>query len=167
MDQPFPLELRYEVRPDDREVVRGLAISAGVFSPVEIDVAVELVDDRLTRGPRSDYHFVFAERDGRTVGYTCHGPIALTAASFDLYWIIVDRAMHGQGIGRALLDRTEELIRQAGGRRIYIETSSRRDYVAARHFYVRCGYVEEALLKGFYATGDDKVIYGKSWGIGD
>lgn len=158
---------RYEVCPDDREAVRRLVDSTGVFSPVEIDVAVELVDDRLVRGRQSDYHFVFADQDGRTIGYTCYGPIALTAASFDLYWIAVDKAMHGRGVGRVLLERTEELIRELGGRQVYIETSNRHDYVPTRGFYLRCGYRQEALLKDFYAEGDDKVIYVKGLGIRD
>ena len=81
--------------------MRRLVQSTGVFSPVETDVAVELVDDRLKRGCQSDYHFVFAELDGRTIGYTCYGPIALTAASFDLYWIAVDKSLHGQKTGKS------------------------------------------------------------------
>ena len=97
------------------ETVRRLVESTGVFSPVEIDVAVELVDDRLQRGAASDYHFVFAEEEGRTLGYACYGPIALTAASFDLYWIAVDKSLHGRKIGQALLEETEKLI--AAGRR--------------------------------------------------
>jgi GNAT superfamily N-acetyltransferase len=156
-----PLEFRYEVRPEDREVVRRLVDSTGVFSPVEIDVAVELVDDRLERGAQSDYHFVFAEQGGRTVGYTCYGLIALTAASFDLYWIAVDKAMHGRRVGRLLLERTEELIRELGGQQVFIETSNRHHYAPTRGFYLRCGYQQAALLKDFYAPGDDKVIYVK------
>jgi GNAT superfamily N-acetyltransferase len=152
---------RCDVRPDDRESVRRLVGSTGVFSPVEVDVAVELVDDRIERGPESDYYFVFVDQDGRAVGYTCYGKIALTAASFDLYWIAVDKSFHGRKIGRALLEKTEDLIRQAGGRQVYIETSNRHHYAPTRGFYLRCGYRQEALLKDFYAPGDDKVIYVK------
>jgi GNAT superfamily N-acetyltransferase len=153
--------LRYDVRPEDRENVRRLVDSTGVFSPVEIDVAVELVDERLERGLESEYFFVFAEQEGRAVGYTCYGPIPLTAASYDLYWIAVDKAMHGQKLGRTLLEKSEELIRQVGGKRVYIETSNRHHYAATRGFYLRCGYRQAALLDNFYADGDDKVIYVK------
>ncbi len=159
-----PIELRCDVRADDREAVRWLVESTGVFSPVEIDVAVELIDDRIQRGQASDYHFVFADIDGRTVGYTCYGPIALTAASFDLYWIAVDKTLQGRKIGRLLLDRTEQLIRAAGGRQVYIETSNRGQYAPTRGFYLRCGYAQAALLKDFYADGDDKVIYERRLG---
>jgi GNAT superfamily N-acetyltransferase len=156
---PSSITFRYEVCPADHDDVRRIVDSTGVFSPVELDVAVELVDDRLKRGQQSDYHFVFAEENGRTVGYTCYGPICLTEASYDLYWIAVDKAMHGRKIGQMLLARTEELIRAAGGRQVYIETSNRDQYGATRGFYLRCSYEQGALLKDFYALGDDKVIY--------
>ena len=159
---------RYEALPTDREAVRRMVDSTGVFSPVEIDVAVELVDDRLENGQQSDYHFVFAEHEGRVVGYTCYGRIPLTTASFDLYWIAVDKSFHGLKIGRLLLEKTEELIRLMDGRQIYIETSNRHHYAPTRHhyaptrgFYLRCGYDQAALLTDFYAPGDDKVIYAK------
>jgi GNAT superfamily N-acetyltransferase len=155
------LTLRHDVHPEDRENVRRLVDSTGVFSAVEIDVAVELVDERLEHGEKSDYYFVFAEYEGRTVGYTCYGPIPLTAASFDLYWIAVDKSLHGQKIGRALLEESERLVRQAGGKRVYIETSNRHHYAPTRGFYLRCGYRQAALLNDFYADGDDKVIYVK------
>ena len=152
---------RFEVRPDDRETVRAIVASTGFFSPVEVEVAVELVEERLAKGPASGYHFVFAERGGRTLGYACYGPIALTAASYDLFWIAVDRAFQGKKIGKILLAKSEELILAAGGRQVYIETSNRGQYASTRGFYLRCGYREAAVLKDFYDIGDDKVVYEK------
>ena len=156
-----PIVFRLEVQNEDRNRVRAIVASTGVFSPVEIEVAVELVDERLAKGPSSEYHFVFAQRAGSTLGYACYGPIALTAASYDLYWIAVDKACQGQKIGQLLLAKSEELIRAAGGRQIYIETSNRAHYSPTREFYLRRGYRQDALLKDFYAPGDDKVIYVK------
>jgi ribosomal protein S18 acetylase RimI-like enzyme len=153
---------RFEVHAPDCRRVRELVESTGFFHPPEVDVAEELVQERLTRGPSSGYHFVFAEREGRTMGYACYGPIAVTSGSYDLYWIAVDKACQGQGLGRALLDKVEELIREEGGRQVYIETSDRSDYAPTRGFYLRCGYRQEAVLKDFYAPGDDKVIYVKT-----
>jgi ribosomal protein S18 acetylase RimI-like enzyme len=135
--------------------------STEFFSPEEADVAVELVDERLAKGPASGYHFVFAEQQGRTVGYSSYGPIAGTLASFDLYWIVVSQSDRGCGLGRLLLEETERKIRAAGGQRVYIETSNRPQYAPTRHFYDRNGYVREALIKDFYAPGDDKAIYVK------
>ncbi|MGD0382537.1 MAG: GNAT family N-acetyltransferase [Thermoguttaceae bacterium] len=157
-----PIVFRLEVQNEDRNRVRAIVASTGVFSPAEIEVAVELLDERLEKGPSSGYHFVFAQRAGSTLGYACYGPIALTAASYDLYWIAVDKTCQGQKIGQLLLTKSEELIRAAGGRQIYIETSNRAQYSPTREFYLRRGYRQDALLKDFYAPGDDKVIYVKA-----
>ena len=123
------------------------------------NVAVELVETRLAKGPGSGYEFVFAEQKGQVVGYACYGPNTLTVASWDLFWIAVEQTLHGQGIGRLLLDEAQRRISAAGGKRIYIETSHRADYAATRGFYERCGYRLEAVLEGFYAPGDSKAIY--------
>jgi D-alanine-D-alanine ligase len=157
-----PVAFRCDARPDDAHRIREIVASTGVFSPVETDVAVELLVERLEKGPSSGYHFIFAERNGRTLGYACYGPIPLTAASYDLYWIAVDKNCQGQKIGQLLLAKSEELISAAGGRQVYIETSNRTQYAPTRKFYLRSGYRQEALLEDFYAPADDKVIYVKS-----
>jgi GNAT superfamily N-acetyltransferase len=158
------LAFRYEPSPDDRERVRRIVESSGFFNPAEIDVAVELVDERLARGAAGGYHFVFAECEGRTVGYSCYGPIAGTAASHDLYWIAVEQSCRSKGLGRALLVETERRIAASGGLRVYAETSNRPQYAPTRGFYTHCGYALEAVLKDFYAPGDDKAIYVKVLG---
>jgi ribosomal protein S18 acetylase RimI-like enzyme len=153
-----PLVYREQVRPEDPSAVRRLVSGSGFFNPQEQEVAVELLEERLQRGPASGYHFLLAECSGAVAGFTCYGPIPGTAASFDLYWIVVDAELRGRGIGRELLRRTEALIAQNQGRRVYVETSARDQYRPTRSFYERCGYRQEALLRDFYAPGDDKVI---------
>jgi D-alanine-D-alanine ligase len=154
-------KLRQEVMPSDAQAIRRLTESTGFFYPYEVDVAEELVLDRLARGDASEYYFVFAEQEGRVVGYTCYGPIACTAASFDFYWIAVDPDFQGKGLGRALLNETERLIRSAKGERIYVETSQRPLYDSTRAFYERCGYTAESILENFYGPRDGKVTYCK------
>jgi D-alanine-D-alanine ligase len=152
---------REDVTSADRERIHDIVASAGFFSSREIDVAVELVDERLQKGAASGYCFLFAEHTARAVAYACFGPIACTLESYDLYWIAVHSAYRGIGLGRELLARSERLIARQGGRRIYVETSARAQYEPTRGFYRRCGYRVEAILKDFYAPGDDKVIYVK------
>jgi ribosomal protein S18 acetylase RimI-like enzyme len=156
---PPGLAFRDEPRGTDLGRVRAMVEATGFFSPEESAVAVELVDDRLARGPASDYRFVFVEEGERTVGYACFGPVPLTRESWDLYWIVVDPADQGRGAGRTLLAEAERRIALAGGRRIYVETSSRAQYDPTRRFYERCGYSVAATLADFYAPGDGKVIY--------
>ncbi len=158
---PEGYQFRDQPRPEDRQAVREIVCSTGFFNAAEIDVADELVRERLQAGPASGYFFLFLERQGQLIGYACYGPIPATTGSFDLYWIAVHRAWQGRGFGRAILQEAERRIRQAGGRRIYIETSGRTQYEPTRRFYERCGYRCEARLPDFYAPGDDKLIYVK------
>jgi GNAT superfamily N-acetyltransferase len=153
--------LRRDVSAGDPALVRDITESSGFFYPEEVATAVELVDERLAKGEASGYSFVFADDGARTVGYACFGPIACTKASFDLYWIAVHADGRGRGLGTILLEESERLIRAAGGRRIYVETSSRPLYEPTRAFYLARGYLEEARLAEFYGPGDAKVIYVK------
>lgn len=153
---------RTSLRAEDVNIVRRVTENTGFFSPAEVAVSVELVEAALHRGAASGYSFLFAARDGQICGYTCYGAVPCTSHSYDLYWIVVDADYQGQGVGRLLLTRTEELILATAGRQIYAETSSRRQYHPTRSFYRCVGFKQVARLKDFYARGDSKVIYCKT-----
>ncbi len=153
------LRWRDTLEPQDPERIRRLVTVTGFFNPEEVDVAEELVTERLAKGESSGYYFIMAEHYGRLVGYTCYGPIAGSANSFDLFWIAVHPEFQRRGLGRRLIKETERRIHKAGGRRIYVDTSQRAEYASTRIFYENCGYRLEATLKDFYAPGDGKAIY--------
>jgi GNAT superfamily N-acetyltransferase len=152
---------REEVRPADAGAVRRLVEATGFFHPEEIDIAQELVDERLAKGEASGYLFLFAEEDGELVGYSCYGIIPLTVASWDLYWIAVHPSRQGTGLGRRLLAATEARIRDAGGGAAYAETSGRPQYEPTRAFYTRCGYDTAAVFPDFYGPDDAKHVFVK------
>ncbi len=156
------ITLRYEVQESDLATVRDIVESTGFFYPAEVDVAVELVEERLRRGDSSGYFFAFVELNGRTVGYSCYGPIACTTSSFDIFWIAIHSDAQRHGMGKWLMSVTEELIFDRGGERIYVETSGRDHYLPTRKFYDRCGYQKAAELPEFYGKDDSKVIYLKT-----
>lgn len=146
-------------RDGDSAWVRQAAAGTGFFSPAEVDVAVELVDDWIAKGARSDYRFVFLESDGVRSGYACYGPIACTVSSHDLYWIVVHPDFQRFGLGRKIMAEVEARVRTEGGTRIYADTSGRPQYQPTRSFYDRSGFQVAARLTDFYAPGDDKVVY--------
>lgn len=152
---------RYQVETGDVERIRRLVTVTGFFNDQEVDVAAELVHERLAKRQASGYMFILAEHFGHLVGYTCYGPIACTDHGFDLYWIAVSPDFQRRGLGRQLLKETEERIANAGGMRIYVDTSQRPQYASTRAFYENCGYQLEALLPDFYGPGDGKAIYCK------
>ena len=157
----YQLVFRETVNPADIEHVRKIVTSTGFFYDFEIPVAVEIVEERVAEGEESGYFFLFVEMEGKTVSYSCYGPIAGTDAGFDLYWIVTHNDYRGLGIGKKLLDETHRKVRNLGGRYIIAETSSIDKYKPTREFYEKNNYDKDAVIRDFYTTGDDKVIYVK------
>ena len=153
------MKFRDQVRPSDVAAVRSLVDATRMFRPDEAAIAVELVEDGATKGSASDYHFLFADADTGLDGYICYGVVPCTIGTWDLYWIAVDPALQGQGLGRRLVSAMEEQIRTASGRMITVDTSGRSDYTPTRAFYERVGYSVGATLPDFYAPGDAKVVF--------
>jgi len=150
------------VMADDVGRVRSLVAGTGFFNAAEVEVAADLVTERLTKGIRSGYQFVLAERGATLVGYACYGPIQGTQGSFDLYWIAVSPEEQRRGLGAQVYGRAEAAMRKAGAKHIYADTSSSDRYAGTRGFYQRMGFREEARLLDFYAPGDGKIVYAKA-----
>lgn len=128
-----------------------------MFSPEEARIAGELAETTLDGS--ETYRFLFAERKGDLLGYTCFDRIPLSAVSFDLYWIAVSPEERGTGLSLALMERTAAFIRKKRGLQIFAETSSREPYAAARGFYLKAGFEQAARFEDFYAVGDAKIVF--------
>lgn len=107
------------------------------------------------------YYLLGAELDGRLVGWICWGATPCTEGTWDLYWLAVDPATHGQGVGGALVEEMESRLR-GKARLIAVDTSGRADYAPTRRFYQGRGYKAVAVVPDFYAPGDDQVIFTKA-----
>jgi ribosomal protein S18 acetylase RimI-like enzyme len=152
------------LRPRDRARLAELLIATNAFHADEVDVALSLFDlahGRVsgdTAAAPADYEFVGAFQADRLVGYACFGATPATEGTFDLYWLAVDPAAQGRGIGRALMQQVERALLDRGGRLLVVETSSRADYAHTRRFYARGGYAEAARIRHFYAPADDRIM---------
>ena len=154
------LAIRRGLVPADRAPLARVVQATGFFNAEEAAVALELADDALAQGDASHYRFLVADDGGDGLaGYACWGPIPGTAASADLYWIVVAPARQGSGVGRALLAAAEAWMAGEARTRVYVETSTRAQYDGTRAFYRACGYDLAAELPDFYAPGDGKAIF--------
>ena len=88
-------------------------------------------------------------------------PAAMTDRTWYLWWIAVSPGCQGRGLGSQLLGHAEEAIRRAGGRVLFIETSSQLHYEPTRRFYRKHGYEVSGTLRDYYADGDHMVIFRK------
>jgi len=150
MKQEFKTKgFRKTVVPSDIMSVTQILKSTGFFKPYEIDVAIELIEERLKNGVGCGYQFYFLEIEGRTVAYGCYGEIPCTIKNYDLYWLAVDNNFRGNGLGGLLLEK------------IYIETSNKEQYTPTIAFYKKCKYEQVAIFKDFYDIDDNKAVYYK------
>jgi len=140
-----------------RAQLERLTAATGLFQSEEVRTAVELLDESLAGD--DDYRFLGAYAGDELIGYACWGPTPGTAGTWDLYWIVVDPARQARGVGTELLGAVERLVMAERGRLVVVETSSRPDYSPTRAFYEKRGYRRGATIPGYYAPGDDLVIY--------
>lgn len=155
------ISLRYALCEADRAAILGMVERTGFFSPEETAIAVELVDEGLHQGPASGYEFLLADGPAGLMGYACMGLIPGTVGSADLYWLVVDPAAQGQGIGQRIMHAAEEYLRTRGVRKLFVDTSGKPQYQPTMRFYERCGFIQEARLEDFFGEGDPKIIYSK------
>jgi ribosomal protein S18 acetylase RimI-like enzyme len=156
------------LRATDRARLSQLLVSTGAFNAEEVEVALSLFDlsresmDGDAGGAESapDYEFVGAfDDDDRVIGYACFGPTPSTEGTYDLYWLAVDPAAQGRGVGRTMLSEVERRLAARGARLLVAETSGRPDYAATRAFYLATGYVDAARIRDFYAPADDRIMF--------
>jgi D-alanine-D-alanine ligase len=152
--------IRFSEHRDIKAILKFLD-DTKFFRQEEMLIAEEVITDAALKGPGGHYKSYVLEQQGTAVGWVCWGPTPCTVGSFDIYWLGVAPACQGQGLGRKLMDFAEEQIRTGGGRLYIVETSGRESYLPTRAFYERIGYTIAAVVKDFYAPGDDKIIYTK------
>lgn len=164
LDQATKTETVIAVESDGAQII-DITARAGVFNQEEVDCVREIWDEYISLGPEEcGYTFIVQREGAQVLGFACYGPRDLTEGVFDLYWIAVDPNARRGGVGRVLLNASEEAVQKAGGRMLIAETSGTPLYDSTRAFYLGMGYAAEANIKDFYKQGDDLVIFVKRLG---
>jgi len=146
---------------DGQDIV-NVAESTPLFTAEEVGTVREIWQEFIQQDDEEDpYQFLAAYNSGKLVGFSCFGHRPLTQSSYVLYWIAVDNSRQNMGIGRKLLETTEETVKRMGGTQVVIETSDEPSYEPTRIFYTRLGYTEAGAIPDFYKAGEGLVIYYK------
>jgi ribosomal protein S18 acetylase RimI-like enzyme len=149
------------LRPDDRPYLLEALRSDDTFNEEEVQVALELIDNALEHG-QHDYSVRVADLQTRpAVGYICFGRTPMTAATYDLYWVVTHAQARGCGVASSLVRSMEDELRRLRARSVRVETSLKESYGAARGLYERLGYPVVARFPDFYRPGDDLIVYYK------
>jgi ribosomal protein S18 acetylase RimI-like enzyme len=147
--------------PADTPQLLTLTEGTRVFKPVEIQALREVLDDYHASMHAHGHQAVTCEQHGQPIGFAYYAPAAMTDRTWYLYWIAVSKDIHAKGIGTKLLRHVEDDIRRHQGRVLLIETSSLAHYELTRKFYIKHEYEQAAVLRDYYADGDDMVVFRK------
>jgi ribosomal protein S18 acetylase RimI-like enzyme len=152
---------RTHLQPPDIAAVRRLVRDTGVFSQVEEGWAGEVIEAALKQPATSGYYALMADGPAGLEAFACYGPIDGTQNRFDLYWIAVSPSAQGKGLGARLLAASIDDARARGATHMFIDTSTREDYAAARALYLSQGFELQGTLVDFYSDGDGKALFGR------
>jgi ribosomal protein S18 acetylase RimI-like enzyme len=151
--------------PADTPTLVAIARETGVFKPKEVQSLQEVLDDYHAANQAAGHRAVVLEQAGAILGFAYYAPSSMGERTWYLWWIAVRKQRQAGGIGTALLRHAEEEVSRQRGRMLLIETSSLPHYEPTRHFYLKHGYEQAAVLRDFYAEGDDMVIFCKRFPV--
>jgi ribosomal protein S18 acetylase RimI-like enzyme len=147
--------------PADTPELLRLAEGTRVFKPAEIVALREVLDDYHATMRALGHRSVTFAQGERIDGFAYYAPAQMTDRSWYLYWIAVTKDRQARGTGSELLVHVEEEIKKARGRVLFIETSSLPHYDPTRRFYMKHAYEQTAVVRDYYADGDDMVVFRK------
>ena len=150
--------------PGDSRALLAIAEGTGVFKPIEIQALEEVLSDYHAHERANGHRCATAWRGDAPVGFVYWAPAPMTDRSWYLYWIAVRRDLQSHGSGTRLLAFCEAEVLAAGGRLLLIDTSSLPSYAPTRRFYAKHGYRPPAVIRDFYADGDDLLVFSKRLG---
>ncbi len=155
------------IRPttlEDSAAILALAVSSGLF-PADATEEVAGVLAGSLDGSLGPDHVWVTDDDGGPVGVAYYAPERMADGTWNLYMIAVHPNRQRQGRGAALVRHVEQALAARGVRILLVETSGLASFERTRTFYRSLGYEEEARIREFYKSGDDKVVFRKSLAV--
>ncbi|NDJ57571.1 GNAT family N-acetyltransferase [Enterobacteriaceae bacterium 4M9] len=104
----------------------------------------------------------FSAQQQGLVGIVYCAPEVMANDVWNVLMLWVSPSHQRQGVGQSLMNKVEQELINKQTRLLLVETSSLNDFSAARAFYSKQGFINEARIAHYYAPGEDKLIYTKN-----
>lgn len=128
-----------------------------LFPPDMLDA---MIDPFFNDANNQDRWLVFETTNAEVIGFSYTRPEPLAEGTWNLLAIGFRHEHQGKGYGTQLVAAVEQSLQQE--RILIVETSGLEDFQRTREFYNARGYSREAVIRDYWADGDDKVIYRKA-----
>ena len=127
-----------------------------LFPPEMLD---DMIEPFLEGNELQDRWLVCETETDAVIGFSYTRAEELAERVWNLLAIGFRSQHQGSGFGTKLIEDVERSLR--GERILIVETSSLGDFDKTREFYRSRGYDQEAVIRDYWADGDDKVIFRK------
>ncbi|TAE52166.1 MAG: N-acetyltransferase [Bacteroidetes bacterium] len=145
------------VTPADLNDLKIVVDSCELFPSEYLD---EMIDDFFHNSETEDIWFTYMDHASPVaIGYCV--PEKLTEGTYNVLAIGVMKTAQRRGIAAEMMKYIEQLLKDKGGRLLIVETSTDDAQTAARGFYQKIGYTQEAVIRDFWKEGEDKVVFWK------
>ena len=150
------------IRPTLRSDLKAISLILDETDLFPAEMLEEMISPFFD-DPGSAESWLVQEHDAEgVIGFAYFRPEPLTEGTWNLLAIGLRKAHQGHGHGATMMKRVEQEL--SSERVLIVETSGVEDFEATRDFYHQCGYDREAVIRDYWAAGDDKVIYRKALG---
>lgn len=146
------------VRPSDLPALEAVIDGTELFPADMLEDMTEGYFDNDEDGGTWLTH----EEEGKAVAVAAYTAEPMTEGTYNAFLLAVHPEYQGQGVGAALMLHIEQSLRDQGQRVLLVETSGLPNFERTRSFYRKIGYEEEARIRGFYAAGEDKIVFRKA-----
>lgn len=135
--------------PADCRALTELALAAKAVWGYSAEFLETTHDDMAVTPERLAEELVFlAERDGRPLGVMALGSVEDAAEVLEVTLAFVSPDAQGEGVGRLLMDRSIEVARRGGCRRLDVVSDPN-----AEGFYRRAGFQPAGLYRSEFIEG--------------
>ena len=142
---------------DDVSAIARIAEAAGLFPA---DMLPDMIVDHF--GGSDEQVWLVVEHAGAVQGFAFAEPEPLTDRTWNLRAIGIDPMRRRFGLATTLLNGVEAALRERTVRLLIIETTDGDDQRAARAFYPRRDYSDEARIRNFWEDGVAKLVFAKA-----
>ena len=136
--------------------IKIILAETNLFPPEVLD---EMIKPFL-HGDEQQHRWLVCETDtDGVIGFSYTKSEDLTDRVWNLLAIGFRTQHQDRGFGTKLIEEVERVL--AGERIIIVDTSSLDDFDKTRDFYRNRGYDQEAVIRDYWANGDDKITFRK------
>ena len=162
---PSPINFKKTMITDQLNIRAAIPTDLGNLKAVIASSQLfpaELLDEMIAGffSGKEESIWLTVDGPGPTAVAYC-APEQMTEGTWNLYLIAVHETMKGRGIGKKIIEHLEAELKARKVRILIVETSGLPEYEASQAFYVKRGFQKEAVVREFYAEGEDKIVYWK------